>query len=87
MSQIYVTLLDDISGTQILRSEKENAVKRMKSGKAAGENRVVMEMIESATEFMIENIAFIANRIYDEGYSPEAIRESVFVSIPRNQRL
>ena len=55
----------------------------MKSGKAAGEDGVVVEMIEAAGEFIMEKITRIANRIYDEGYIPEAMRESVFVTIPK----
>ena len=75
----------EMSGPPILRSEIENAVKRMKSGKAAGEDGVVVEMIQAAGEFIMEKITRIANRIYNEGYIPEAMRESVFVTIPKKQ--
>ena len=66
-----------------MRSEIENALKRMKSGKSAGDNRVVVEMNEAAGEFMIGKMTRITNRIYDERYIPEAMRESVFVTIPK----
>ena len=55
----------------------------MKSGKAAGEDGVVVEMTEVASEFMIERITLIASRIYDEGHIPEAMRKSVIVTIPK----
>ena len=68
--------------TQILRSKIENHVKRMKNGKAAGGDAILEKMIEAAGEFMIQKIRSIANRIYHEGYIPEAMRESVLVTIP-----
>ena len=74
---------EEISGPPILKSEIEYAVKGMKSGKAAGEDGVVIEMVDAAGEFIVEKITRIANRIYDEGYIPEAMRESVFVTIPK----
>ena len=40
-------------------------------------------MIEAAGEFIIDKITRIANRISDEGYIPEAMRESVYVTIPK----
>ena len=73
----------DISGPPILRSEIEIAVKRIKSGKAAGKNGAVVEMIEAVGQFTTEKITCNVNRTYDEGYFPEVMRESVFVAIPK----
>ena len=41
------------------------------------------EMIEAAEEFGIRKIIDLANRIYESGYIPNAIRESVFVPVPK----
>ena len=73
----------EVSGPPILRSEIENAVKGMKKGKAAGEDGVVVQMVEVAGGLVIDKITRIANRIYDEGYIPVVMRESVFVTIPK----
>ena len=73
----------DISRPQIPRSEIENHVKGIRCGKTAGEDEIVVDMIEVEGEFMIENITSIANTIYYEGYTPEAMRESVLVTKPK----
>ena len=44
-------------------------------------------MIEAAEELGIRKITDLANRIYESGYIPNAMRESVFVAIPKNQVL
>ena len=44
-------------------------------------------MIEATEEFGIRKIADLANRIYESGYIPNAMRESVFVAIPKHQVL
>ena len=40
-------------------------------------------MIEATEEFGIMKIADLANRVYESGYIPNAMRESVFVAIPK----
>ena len=44
----------------------------------------MIEMIEAAEEFGIRKITDLANGIYECGYLPNDIRESVFVAIPKN---
>ena len=72
-----------LSGSPIMQDEIRAAIKAMKKGQAAGENWIVIEMTEATEEFGIRKITDIANRIYESGYIPNAMRESVFVAIPK----
>ena len=43
----------------------------------------MIEMIEAAEEFGIRKITDLTNTIYESGYIPNAMREPVFVAIPK----
>ena len=64
-------------------NEIRAAIKAMIKGKVAGEDEIVIEMIEATGEFGIRKISDLATRIYESGYIPNAMRESVFVAIPK----
>ena len=72
-----------LSGPPIMQDEIRAAIRAMKKGKAAGEDGIVIEIIEATEEFGIRKITDLANRIYESGYIPNAKRESVFVAIPK----
>ena len=76
-----------LSGPPIMQNEIRAAIKAAKKGRAAGEDGIVIEMIEATEEFGIRKITDLANRIYESGYIPNAMRESVFVAIPKHQVL
>ena len=76
-----------LSGPPIMQDEIRAAIKAMIKGKAAGEDGIVIEMIEAIDEFRIRKIADLANRIYESGYIPNAMKESVYVAIPKHQVL
>ena len=70
-------------GTSILRSEVEQAIKKMKWKKAEGGDGVVVEMLEALGEFAISKITDITNKIYRTGVIPERMKESEFTVIPK----
>ena len=72
-----------LSGPAIMQDEIRAAIKAMKKVQVAGEDEVVIGMIEATEEFRIRKITDVANRIYESGYIPNAMRDSVFVSIPK----
>ena len=72
-------------GSDILRSEVELAVKKMRWRKAEGSDGVVVEMVEAAGEFAIGRIVELANKIYRTGKIPERMRESEFIVIPKKE--
>ena len=55
----------------ILKSEVEEAVRRMKWRKSEGSDRIVVEMIEAAGDIAINKLVSLANRIYESGEIPE----------------
>ena len=69
-----------LSGPPIMQDEIRAVIRK---GKAAGEDGIVIEMIEATGEFGIRKITDLVNRIYESGYIPNAMRESAFVAIPK----
>ena len=78
-----IVIEDADDGPQILRSEVEQAVKKMKWRKAEGSDGIVVEMVEALGEFAIRKITDIANKIYRTGIIPERMKESEFIIIPK----
>ena len=76
-----------LSGPPIMQDEIRAAIKAMKKVKVAGEDGIVIDMIEATEEFRIRKITGLANRMDESGYIPNAMRESVFVAIPKHQVL
>ena len=67
----------------ILFDEVRAVINTMKKGKEAGDAGIVNEIMEATGEFGIRTITNSADRIYGSGYFPEAMRESVFIVIPK----
>jgi len=42
-------------------------------------------MIEAAGSFGMEKVTQLANKIYNTGYIPERMRESMFIAIPKKE--
>ena len=76
-----------LSGPPIMQDEIRAATKAMKKVNVAGEDEIVIGMIEATEEFRIRKITDVANRNYESGYIPNAMKESVYVAIPKNQVL
>ena len=53
-----------------MKDEVRKAVKSMKTGKAAGPDKITVEMIESLDEFGIDMLTDFLNAIYDSGEIP-----------------
>ena len=78
-------ILEVEAGPMILRSEVEQAIKRMKWRKAEGSDGVVVEMVEALGEYAISKVTDIANKIYCTGVIPERMKESEFIVIPKRE--
>ena len=72
---------DNLSRTPILLDEVRAADNTMKKSKEAGEDGIVIEMIEATGECGIRKITGLSNRNYNTGYVPQAMRQSVFIAI------
>lgn len=74
-----------LQGPPIIKEEVRKAIKGMKKGKAVGEDNISVEMIEALDKFGIERVTRLANLIYDTGYIPQKMRESIFITIPKKE--
>ena len=60
---------------------KLSSCKCYEERKRSREDGILFEMIEATGEFGIRKITDLVNRIYNSGYVPEAMRESVFIAL------
>ena len=58
-------------------------MKKMRKGKAVGNDKVAFELIESLGDFGLDKITEIANYVYDSEDSPEEVHESIFNALPK----
>ena len=66
-----------------MKDEVRKAVKSMKKGKAAGPDKITVEMIESLDEFGIDMLTDFLNAIYDTGDIPSDLSKSIFIALPK----
>ena len=67
-------------------TEVESALKRMKNGKAAGEDGITAEMLKALQEFGIQKLTTLFNNIYDTGFLPEEMLSSTFITLPKKTK-
>ena len=72
-----------LDGEQIIEAEVKYAMSKMKRGKAAGEDGIMVEMLEALGEFAIKNITVLLNQIYNEGTITEQMCRSIFIPLPK----
>ena len=71
------------TGQNILKEEVENVTHLMKNGKATGPNDLPAEALKSLDEHSIDIITTLCNIIYNTGYIPTEMKQSIFVPIPK----
>ena len=67
----------------IMKDEVRNAVKSMEKGKAAGPDKITVEMIESLDEFGIDMLTDFLNAIYDSGEINSDLSKSIIIALPK----
>ena len=55
----------------------------MKNNKAPGNDNITKEMIEACGDIGISKLVTIMNKIYESGYIPQQMKESIFIKIPK----
>ena len=70
-------IMKNFDGPPIMKDEVRKAVKSMKKGKAAGPDKITVEMIESLDEFGIDMLTDFLNAIYDTGDIPSDLSKSI----------
>jgi len=73
----------NFEGPPILEGEVKQAMERMKTGKAAGPDKITIEMLEPLEEMGISVITNFLNEIYCSGQIPPDISKSIFIALPK----
>ena len=55
----------------------------MKNNKAPGNDNITKAMIEACGDIGISTLVTIMNKIYESGYIPQQMKESIFITIPK----
>ena len=58
-------LNNELEGPEILEEEIRYAMKTMKKGKSAGNDKITIEMIEASGDYGLRKITELTNKIYD----------------------
>src|SRR5215469_13381289 len=72
-------------GPPILKEEVEDAMNKMKFGKAVGNDGIALEMLKALGNFAVEKITTLANKIYESGELTIHMSKLVFIAIPKVQ--
>ena len=76
-------IMKNFDGPPIMKDEIRKDVKSMKNGKAAGPDKINVEMIESLDEFGIDMLTDFLNAIYDSGEIPSDLSKSICIALPK----
>ena len=74
----------ELDGPPILKEEVEDAIKKMKFGKATGPDNIPIEVIVTLEDIGVEVTTKLLNAIYDSGVIPEDLMKSVFITLPKS---
>ena len=71
---------------EILQSEVETALNRMKDRKAPGPDGITVECLKALNNESVCILTKLCNQIYRSGIFPEDLKKSVFVTIPKKPK-
>ena len=74
------------SGQSILKEEVEKAIQSMKNGKATGSDEMSTEMLRALDDQDIDVITNICNIIYNSGVTPNNLKQSIFITLPKESK-
>ena len=75
-----------LRGPEIIKSEVENCLKQMASGKAPGIDNISSEALQALDESGIETLSELCNEMYSASYVPADLRTSVFIVLPKKKK-
>ncbi|GFR85819.1 transposon TX1 uncharacterized 149 kDa protein [Elysia marginata] len=82
-SKEYDEMKRNFAGPLILKDEVRAAIRKMKSGKATGPDKISVELIEALEDYGIEKTTNLLNEIYDTGQIPTDLTKSIFIALPK----
>ena len=77
----YLLTKGEKENLPILKEEIVKAIKSVPKGKAAGPNKVYIELIQALDDLGAEWMTKIANKIYVEGHLPKDTSRPVFITL------
>src|SRR5215469_6571721 len=72
-------------GPPILKEEVEDAMNKMKFGKAIRNNGIALGMLKALGNFAVKKLTIPANKIYESGELTRQMSKSVFITTPKVQ--
>ena len=73
----------DTASIPITSDEIQHALKRMAMKKAPGPDGVLTEVLVAAGEYGMEKLTRLTNMVYNHGYFPEELNESILITLPK----
>ena len=64
----------------------KHAIKKLKNNKATGTDLIAAEMLKALDDGPIEKLTQLCNEIYNTGYWPKDLKESIFIPIPKKTK-
>ena len=78
--------INDESGPSITSTEVKHAIKKLKNIKATDTDMIAAEMLKALDYGPLGKLTQLCNEIYNTGYWPKELKESMFIPIQRNQK-
>ena len=77
------TVLDCTIGPEIMEAEVDAAIKALRFRKAAGRDGICAELLKFMGERGLKELTFLCQSIYNTGYIPKDLTQSVFITLPK----
>ena len=74
---------DELLDSEITEDEVRKAIRRLKSGKAAGADQVINEFLKSTERVILPFLFKLCNAIFIQGIFPEEWTKSIIVPLHR----
>ena len=78
--------IDDESGPSITLTEVKHAINKLKNNKATGTDLIAAEMLKALDDGPLGKLTQLYNEIYNTGYWPKELKESIFIPIPKKPK-
>ena len=78
--------IDDESGPSITLTEVKHAINKLKNNKATGTYLIAAEMLKAFDDGPLGKLTQLCNEIYNTGYWPKELKESIFIPIPKKPK-
>ena len=81
------TVHDELLDSEITEDEVRKAIRRLKSGKAAGADQDINEFLKSTERVILPFLVKLCNAIFNQGIFPEEWTKSIIVPLHKKRRL